>query len=103
MRKVHNPCNRSYKRRCFLPCGNNTSPILMFMSLKLDIGGHELTIMHNAPSWSSNLLLGQSNKKQWRTCNNYSRTKIQKDKNQIYNSSQSEHNLIIHQIPANSA
>src|SRR3954466_10592273 len=62
--------SRSYKNHCFLPGGNNTSPILMFLSLKLDIGGHEPTIMHNAPSWSSNRLLGQSNKKQRRTCKN---------------------------------
>src|SRR3954465_9321337 len=70
MRKVSNPCNRSYKHRYFLPGGNITSPILMFLSPKLDIGGHEPTIIHNAPSWSYDLLLGQSNKKQWRTCKN---------------------------------
>ena len=39
MGNVSNPCNRSYKHHCFLPCGNNTSPNLMFLSLKLDIGG----------------------------------------------------------------
>src|SRR3954463_4887917 len=61
--KVNNPCTRKYKHRCFPPGGNNTSPSLMFLSLKLDIGGHELTIMDNAPSWSYNLLLGQSNKR----------------------------------------
>src|SRR3954462_1132784 len=36
---------------------NNTSPSLMFLSLQLDIGGHEPTIMHKAPSWITNLLL----------------------------------------------
>src|SRR3954467_9612122 len=102
MLKVNNPCNRSYKPRCFLPGGNNTSPSLMFLSLKLDIGGHEPTIMHNAPSWSYNLLLGQRNKEQRRTCKN-TQEQIYKRRNQIYNSSQSEHNLIIHQIPANTA
>src|SRR3954466_1602063 len=71
LRKVDNPCNRSYKHHCFIPGGNNTSPSPMFLSLKLDIGGHETTIMHNAPSWSYNLLLGQCNKKQRRTCKNY--------------------------------
>src|ERR1041385_4556354 len=70
MRKVNNPCNHGYKHCCLLPNGNNTSPSLMFLSLKLDIGGHEPTIMHNAPSWSYNLLLGQSNKEQRRTCKN---------------------------------
>src|SRR4051812_21644818 len=48
--KVNNPCNRGYKHRCFLPGGNNTSPSLMFLSLKLDIRRHEPTIKHNAPS-----------------------------------------------------
>src|SRR4051812_28213382 len=70
MCKVNNLCNRSYKHRCFLPSGNNTSPSLMFLSLKIDIRGHETTIMHNAPSWSYNLLLVQSNKEQRRTCKN---------------------------------
>ena len=70
LRKVNNPCTRGHKHRCFPPCGNNTSPRLMFLSLKLDIGGHEPANMHNAPSWSHYLLLGQSNKKQRRTCKN---------------------------------
>src|SRR3954469_3999045 len=39
LRKVNNPCTRRYKHRCFIPGGNNTSPILMFLSLKLDIKG----------------------------------------------------------------
>ena len=39
MRKVKNPCNCGYKHRCSVPGGNNTSPILMFLSLKLDIRG----------------------------------------------------------------
>jgi len=63
LRKVNNPCNCGYKHRCFPPCGNSTSPRLMFLSLKLVIRGHEPTIMHNAPSWSHYLLLGQSNKR----------------------------------------
>ena len=46
MHKVNNPYNRSYKHHCFLPGGNNTSPSLMFLSLKLDIAGHEPTIMN---------------------------------------------------------
>src|SRR3954468_22169345 len=39
LRKVNNPCTRSYKHRCFIPGGNSTSPSLMFLSLKLDIRG----------------------------------------------------------------
>src|SRR3954467_682265 len=39
LRKVNNPCTHRYKHRCFIPGGNSTSPILMFLSLKLDIRG----------------------------------------------------------------
>src|ERR1044071_23064 len=39
LRKVNNPCTRRYKHRCCIPGGNNTSPSLMFLSLKLDIRG----------------------------------------------------------------
>src|SRR3954466_13851992 len=78
LRKVNNPCTRRYKHCCFPPGGNNTSPSLMFLSLKLDIGGHEPTIMHNAPSWSYNPSLGQGSTKQRRTCKNYSRLKYKR-------------------------
>src|SRR3954466_756398 len=103
LRKVNNPCTRGYKLRCFIPGGNNTSPSLMFVSLKLDIRGDEPTIKHNAPSWSCNKILGQSKIRQRRTCKNLLKNTNIKEKNQIYYSSQSEHSLIIHQIPANSA
>src|SRR3954471_22033775 len=39
LRKVNNPCTRGYKHRCFIPRGNNTSPSLMFLTLKIDIRG----------------------------------------------------------------
>src|SRR3954464_12010559 len=39
LRKVNNPCTHKYKHHCFIPGGNNTSPSLMFLSLKLDIRG----------------------------------------------------------------
>src|ERR1043165_6508057 len=39
LRKVNNPCTRGYKHRCFIPGGNNRSPSLMFLSIKLDIRG----------------------------------------------------------------
>src|ERR1043165_6952089 len=39
LHKVNNPYTRKYKHRCFPPGGNITSPSLMFVSLKLDIGG----------------------------------------------------------------
>src|SRR4051812_48108554 len=38
-RKVNNHYTRKYKHHCFPPGGNNTSPSLMFPSLKLDIRG----------------------------------------------------------------
>src|ERR1041385_3710359 len=34
LRKVNNPCDRGHKHHCFPPCGNSTSPRLMFLSLK---------------------------------------------------------------------
>src|SRR3954469_19163493 len=74
----------------------------MFLSLKLDIRG-EPTIKHNTPSWSCNKSLGQSKIRQRRTCKNLLKNSNIKEKNQIYYSSQYEHSLIIHQIPANSA
>src|SRR3954466_3484609 len=39
LRKVNNTCTRRYKHHCFIPGGYNTSPSLMFLSLKLDIRG----------------------------------------------------------------
>src|SRR3954467_5036803 len=39
LRKVNNPCIRGYKHRRFIPGGNNISPSLMFLSLKVDIKG----------------------------------------------------------------
>src|ERR1043165_7297260 len=48
--KLNNPCTCKYKHRCFPPGGNISSPSLMFLSFKLDIGRHEPIIKHNAPS-----------------------------------------------------
>src|SRR3954470_2157319 len=42
LRKVNNTCTRKYKHHCFIPGGNNTSPSIMFLSLKLDIRGLNL-------------------------------------------------------------
>ena len=72
----------SHKHHCFTPNGNITLPSLMFFSLKLDIRRHEPIILHNAPSWNCNLLLGKSDK-----CNG-EHARILKNKNikvnQIY-------------------
>src|SRR3954464_14488041 len=101
MRKVNNPCTRGEKHRCFIPCGNNTSPSLMFLSLKLDIEGLN-------PQSSITLPLGVAINYLAKVINDngeYTRITQElkyKEKKQIYYSSQSEHSLIIHQIPANS-
>src|SRR3954466_2562067 len=39
LRKLNNPCTCKYKHRCFILGGNNTSPRLIFLSLKLVIRG----------------------------------------------------------------
>src|SRR3954466_2812844 len=101
LRKVNNPCTRKYKHHCFIPGGNNTSPTLMFVT-QARYQGAEPIIKHNAPSWSCNKSFGQSKIRQRRKCKNLLKNSNIKEKNQIYYSSQSEHSLIIHQIPANS-
>src|SRR3954463_13356599 len=103
LHKVNNPRTGKYKHRCFIPSGNNTSPSLMFLFTQARHPGDEPTIKHNTPSWSCNKSLGQSKIRQPRTCKNLLKNINKKEKNQIYYSSQSEHSLIIHQIPTNSA
>src|ERR1043165_3190224 len=100
-RKVNNPCTRRYKHHCFIPGGNNTSPSLMFLSLKLDIWGLNPQSSITLSLGVANKILGQS---KYATENMQEFTQEQniKEKNQIYYSSQSEHSLIIHQIPTNS-
>src|SRR5215203_5167190 len=83
LRKVNNPFTRRYKLRCFIPGGNNTSPSLMFLSLKLDIRGLN-------PQSSITLPLGVASKKlgQSKYCNGehariYSRTKYKREEANI--------------------
>src|ERR1044071_2664901 len=83
LRKVNNPCTLRYKHRCFIPGGNNTSPSLMFLSLKLDIRGLN-------PQSSITLSLGVANKilGQSKYCNGehariYSRTKYKREEPNI--------------------
>src|ERR1043165_10015855 len=102
LRKVNNPCTREYKHRCFIPSGNNTSLSLMFLSLKLDIRGLN-------PQSSITLPLGVATNHLAKVkYGNGEHARITQEikykrENQIYYSSQSEHSLIIHQIPTNSA
>src|SRR3954462_6339949 len=76
--KVNNPCTRGYKHHCLIPGGNNTSPSLMFLTLKLDIRGPN-------PQSSITLPLGVATNHlaKAKYCNGehariYSRTKIYK-------------------------
>src|SRR3954462_10794651 len=59
LRKVNNPCTRKYKHRCFIPGGKNTSPSLMFMSLKLDIRGLNPQSSITLPLGVASKILGQ--------------------------------------------
>src|SRR4051812_3659711 len=76
LRKVNNPFTRGYKHRCFIPGGNNTSPNLMFLSLKLDIRGLNPQSSITLPLGVASKLLGQSKILQWRTCKNLLKNKI---------------------------
>src|SRR3982751_1139026 len=102
LRTIKNPCTRKYKHRCFIPGGKNTSPSLMFLSLKLDIRGLN-------PQSSITLPLGVAinhlAKVKYGNGEHARITQELKYKREEQNnySSQSEHSLIIHQIPANSA
>src|SRR4051812_15620488 len=76
MRKVYNPCICGYKHRCFIPGGNNTSPSLMFLSLKIDIKGLTTQSSITLPLGFASKLLGQSKILQQRTCKNLLKNKI---------------------------
>src|SRR3954469_21864003 len=83
LRKVNNPCTRRYKHHCFNPDGNNASPSLMFLSLKLDIRGLN-------PQSSITLPLGVATKylTKEKYCNGehariYSRTKYKREEPNI--------------------
>src|SRR3954471_1446289 len=97
LRKVNNPCTRKYKHHCFIPGGNNTSPSLMFLSLKLDIGRLN-------PQSSITLLLGVAINHLAKVINGngdmqeFLKNSNIKEKNQIYYSSQSEHSLKVHHM-----
>jgi len=74
----------------------------MFLSLKLDIRGLNPHSSITLPLGVATNHLAKVKYGNGEHARIYSRTHI-KEKNQIYYSSQSEHSLIIHQIPANSA
>src|SRR3954467_106263 len=83
------------KHRCFLPGGNNTSPSLMFLSLKLEIRGLNPQSSITLPLGVATNHFAKVKIRQRRTCKNLLKNSHIKENKQIYYSSQSEHNLII--------
>src|SRR3954470_14825757 len=65
--------------------------------------GAEPTIKHNAPSWSCKQNTWPKQNTATENMQEFTQEQNIKEKNQIYYSSQSEHSLIIHHLPANSA
>src|SRR3954465_12284845 len=83
LRKVNNPCTRKYKHHCFIPGGNNTSPSLMFLSLKLDIRGLNQQSSITLPLGVANKILGQSKYRNGEHARIYSRTKYKREEPNI--------------------
>src|SRR3954471_24776431 len=102
LRKVNNPCTRKYKHRCFIPGGNITSPSLMFLSLKLDIRGLNPQSRITLPLGVATNHLAKVKYSNGEHARIIQELKYKGEEPNIL-SSQSEHSLIIHQIPANSA
>src|ERR1043165_4660215 len=102
LRKVNNPCTRKYKHHCFIPGGNITAPSLMFLSLKLDIRGLNPQSSITLPLRVATNHLAKVKYSNGEHARITQEIKYKRE-NQIYYSSQSEHSLIIHQIPTNSA
>src|SRR3954466_9136044 len=97
LRKVNNPCTCRYKHRFFIPSGNNTSPSLMFLSLKLDIRGLNPQSSITLPLGVATNYLDKAKYGNGEHARIYSRTQIKK------RTKYTSHSIIIHQIPANSA
>src|SRR3954470_24368422 len=81
--KVNNPCTRRYKHYCFPPGGNNTSPSLMFLSLKLDIGGLNPQSSITLTLGVANKILGQSKYRNGEHARIYLRTKYKREEPNI--------------------
>src|SRR4051812_19019483 len=102
LRKVNNPCTHKYKHRCFIPGGNSTSPSLMFLSLKLDIRGLNPQSIITLPLGVATNQLAKVKYGNGEHAIITQELKYKREESNIY-SSQSEHSLVIHQIPVNSA
>src|SRR3954469_10309524 len=83
LHKVNNPCTRGYKHRCFIPGGNNTSPSLMFLSLKLDIKGLNPQSSITLHVGVASKILGQSKYCNGEHARIYSRTKYKREEPNI--------------------
>src|ERR1041384_7451762 len=83
LHKVNNPCTRKYKHRCFISGGNNTSPSLMFLSLKLDIRGLNSQSSITLSLGDANKILGQSKYRNGEHARIYSRTKHKREEPNI--------------------
>src|SRR3954471_12345908 len=81
--KVNNPCTHRYKHRCFIPGGNNTSPSLMFLSLKLDIRGLNPQSNITLSLGVANKILGQSKYRNGEHARIYSRPKYKREEPHI--------------------
>src|SRR4051794_25283200 len=81
--KVNNPCTCRYKHHCFIPGGNNTSPSLMFLSLKLDIKGLNPQSSITLSLGVANKILGQSKNRNGEHARIYSRTKYKREEKNI--------------------
>src|SRR3954470_17414535 len=83
LRKVNNPCTHRYKPRRLMPGGNNTSPSLMLLSLKLDIRGLNPQSSITLPLGVANKILGQRKYRNGEHVRIYSRTKYKRDEANI--------------------
>src|ERR1041384_272176 len=101
MRKVNNPCTRKYKHHCFIPGGNNTSPRLMFLSLKLVIRGLNPQSCITLPLGVPIYCLAKVKKSNREHARITQEQRYKRRRTKYITQSQSDHRLIIHQIPAN--
>src|SRR3954465_10375894 len=83
LRKLNNPCTRGYKHRCFIPGGNNTSPSLIFLSLKIDIRGLNPQSSITLSLGVVNKILGKSKNRNGEHARIYSRKKYKREEPNI--------------------
>src|SRR3954463_15757431 len=87
------------KAPLFYPCWQQHIPSYHVTVTQARHQGAEPTIKHNAPSWSCKQTTWPKQNTATENMQEFTQEQNIKDKNQIYYSSESEHSLIIHQIP----